>query len=338
MRLALAHSPEAIRAYPDLPGGFAFLLVLFILVLLVGVTVPFFFTSHVDATLSGYRVDRLKVREAIRGGLAHARVLLRQDLRADKREGLSIDALDEPWTQGEEVSIGDLLVSYTIEDERSRFPIARVVGDDGKPDPKWKERLVRLLSRLATGGQNVEAQVQAIVDWMDRAAEGESEEDAFEGAPNRRPLTVKELEQIPELSKEILHGAEEGPGLQELCTAWGGGQVNFNTASKEVLFALSALLTESRVDQIVEQREENPFRDEADLKARVGEEVMNDLSGVTTVSSDLFRVRLSVYRADEGETRRPIGAAEVVVRRSQEEVSVLYWDGEVELLPPEEPS
>jgi general secretion pathway protein K len=78
-------------------------------------------------------------------------------------------------------------------------------------------------------------------------------------AHNANLESVTELLQIKGITPAIYNGSNDRPGLAELVTVRGGGQVNINTAGPHVLEALG--LSTPEITQIVQGRRNNgPFQ------------------------------------------------------------------------------
>ena len=182
------------------------------------------------------------------------------------------------------------------------------------------DRLSQLFNRLGVSGDLT----QAITDWIDSDLETTNPNGAEDGyylnldtpyrTANSKLYSVSEL--------RLVKGFEDGETYElvepYLCAFIAEGSdiaINVNTASAEVLQSLSAEMTESLVEDIIERRNEEPFYDLKDFTsfAKLGT-IIKDTKKLST-SSDYFLLRTQaiigqankvmysvIYRDENGET------------------------------------
>ncbi|MBI4229236.1 MAG: type II secretion system minor pseudopilin GspK [Planctomycetes bacterium] len=333
-------------------SGAALLLVLGILTLLVTLAASLAFDSSLRFTDARSRAERLQAQYALRAGAVHAAFLLRSDRSNDQREGQEdgthpTDDPGEPWGSAvHEIPVGDLVVRIRITDERARLPVNDLVDAQGAVQEAPRERMRRLLDSLSWRDRiDPLLCLDALVDWMDRAPQGETELGEYEAHARNAPLdTLDELARIPFLDPLVVSGwrgtdeLEPFPGLVDLLTRGGTQpwQVNVNTAPREVLLALSAGMTEAKVQAILAYRAAHPIRSLDELaEAKIqgidagyedGQTFLGELgpppgANALSVTTDLFRVDLEALR--EGRT---LARARQCVVRTPEGVNEVDWD------------
>lgn len=260
---------ETFRARTE--RGFALVLSLFLLALLASVVTPFAFRTQVGLSAAAHRAAALQHEMAIKAGVIQAMRVLRHDTAADGLKQFPHDGLDEGWAEPFEIAVGPAAVRVAIRDEKSMLRINDLVTEDGLlldlegvQDPK--DRLRRLLDFIPDKDATDQELFEALVDWLDRAPDGQPEVGRFEENAKNAPLyTLRELLLVPGFSHGTLYGfrLEDGspaPGLASFCTSrWGDGTVNPNTAPLEVLLALSPNMTPAFAETLVRARASAPF-------------------------------------------------------------------------------
>lgn len=168
-------------------------------------------------------------------------------------------------------------LSYRLTDENARLNLNRVPRDV----------LDRLLRELAIEKSQRDVILDSIQDWRDPNEEHRlngAESDYYLGlaAPYRSKNAdfdaVDELLQVQGITREILYGRPDTPGLIEHLTVWGTTAVNVNTASPIVLRALG--LAPAEVDLLIGRR---PYVDLTQLPPALRR-------GSQRTTSDTFRI------------------------------------------------
>lgn len=324
-------------------SGFALLLVLFLAALLAVVVVQFTFTSQVDAMTASRRLEAVRHEGAIRAGIAEAKRLLVYDFDLDTQEGKILDALDEPWTKERQVEIAeDHRVTLRIVDDDSLLALRLLTTPQGQVDDAQKARLERLLAQLP--GELKETAdpdlVEALLDWMDRAPQGQLEAGRFETgdfgtAKNDLLFTRKELLLVPGWTERLLYGYTKDDGsvqagiggflARDLSAAAADPQVNMNTAPPEILRCLSVQMSEDRVQTILARRGQLPFESVQEAAGLFPSwtSFMDDVGQYLRVTTRTFAVEItSTVGGSEGSagvSRRAVA----FLQRSQQTVTIL---------------
>ena len=241
-------------------------------------------------------------------------------LRKDKEDS-TFDSLDEDWAiELPPIPVDGGSIQGRLTDLHACLNINSLVTGNAV-DATTKDRLSRLFNRLGVKGDLT----QAIADWIDSDLETSNPNGAEDGyylnleVPYRTANT--RLHSVSEL--RLVKGFEEFETFDlvesHLCAfIIDGGEIaiNVNTASAEVLQSLSAEMTESMVDEIIERRNEEPFTDLKEFTsfAKLGT-IIKDTEKLST-SSEYFLLRTQaiigqankvmysiIYREESGETK-----------------------------------
>ena len=176
-----------------------------------------------------------------------------------------------------DVALNPGRLSYRLTDENSRLNLNLVTRDV----------LDRLLQDLALEKSARDVIIDSIQDWRDPNEEHRlngAESDYYQTLPvpyrskNASFDTVDELLQVRGVTREILYGRPDTPGLIEHLTVWGNGAVNVNTASPAVLRAVG--FAPAEIDLLTSRR---PYVDLGELPPGLRR-------GRMQTRSDTFRV------------------------------------------------
>jgi len=184
-----------------------------------------------------------------------------QVLHNDRKDNQT-DNLEEDWaTVLPPLSVEGGVVAGKIEDMQGLFNLNNLI-DKGAPSAADRQIFERLLENL---GINTDI-IDAVIDWMDKNDQQTFPDGAEDAAylqqdipyrtPNAPMASPSELVLVKGMSYEDY--ATIAPyitALPERTT------VNINTAPAQVLMAVTDGLTESEAEQIIEDREQDPFKD-----------------------------------------------------------------------------
>jgi len=219
-----------------------------------------------------------------------------QRILLQDKEDSSIDDLTEDWAvQLPPLPVEGGSIQGTLTDLHSCLNINSLVKDNAI-NITTKNRLSQLFKNLGIENDLT----QAVTDWIDTDLETTNPNGAEDGyylnleAPYRTANTS--LHSVSEL--RLIQGFEDSKTFQliepHVCAfALNNGEasININTASAEVLQSLSTEMTENLVNDIIERREEEPFKDLKDFTsfAKLGT-IIKDTNKLST-SSDYFLLR-----------------------------------------------
>jgi general secretion pathway protein K len=236
--------------------------------------------------------DRSRVQSAwiLNGALDWARLILREDFRADRT-----DHLAEPWAvplqearlstflaadpnnNGDMGDAGNVFLSGEISDLQARLNIADLV-QAGSVQTRWLETFQRLFdvlglsqAELARLAENLRFAADISVDNRNAA---------------RAPLMPQRVEQLTWLGVAPETVAALEPYVTVLPAS--ATRVNINTAPAEVLYAVGRNLSLADARRLVAEREGQHFRNVGDI-ARLLPEARFDLTAAS-VDTQYFQV------------------------------------------------
>jgi general secretion pathway protein K len=313
--------------------GVALILALLFVVLLTAIVVEYSYETQVDSSLVSAHFKDLEAYVAAKSAVADGMGLLAADLEDEYNEGISYDSLWDQWAQSNRFERwNEAVMQLLIDDEWGKLNLNSLLDTamgDEEAAPTFAADVLRILLELRTDDpQMADDLVDALLDWTDSdddAREYGAEADYYTGLEipygcKNAPLdSVEELLLVRGFTPRIFYGDPEldQTPLTELLTVHGHpeGKINPNTAEWEVLNALGEALGgfAGLADEIVERREEDPFREVGELAgynlpvppgqetAQVGQSSQNvrkqaqrrqqGEESVFVVRSDVFRVR-----------------------------------------------
>ena len=191
-----------------------------------------------------------------------------------------------------------------ITDLSGKIQINSLVNENGEYNIKQKELFIRFLTSNGFDVEPDEAEdiADSIKDWIDRDDEVTrfGAEDAFyrslESPYPCRNYIIESLDEllfIKGISRDLLYGSEDNPGIALYLTVHGKGRININTTDPVVLKALSIDMDQEMIEEFSAYRadEENDLSDAGWYKTALGtNENILDPDLITTKSS-YFEIR-----------------------------------------------
>jgi general secretion pathway protein K len=250
--------------------------------------------------------QRSQARWLLTGALDWARVILREDARADNPNNPT-DSLTEPWavplqearlssflaampdgsvTTGNSAEDDNLaqnvFLSGQITDLQGRLNVTNLMKGD-QPDPAALAALTRLFDALGVPPLQLNLLVQGL-----QAAQRKSSN----SGDTSTPLMPQRVTQLTWLGLSPASLKTLAPHLTLLPTAT---PINVNTASQQVLYASVPGLSMSDAQRLVQQRERTPWSTLDDFVKAVGRpvELQNSHSVNTQFFEVLGRLRMS---------------------------------------------
>ncbi|MBT8120285.1 MAG: type II secretion system minor pseudopilin GspK, partial [Gammaproteobacteria bacterium] len=311
-------SPRSSRAYSTpcrRQRGVAIITALLIVTIATTVSI----TISTRLQLDVRRTGNLIAQDQAQFYLLAAEEWSQRILRQDKQDSTS-DSLDEAWAiELPPIPVDGGSIQGRLTDLHACLNINSLV-EGNAIDVTTKQRLSQLFAGLGVKGDPS----QAIADWIDSDLETTNPNGAEDSyylnleTPYRTANTP--LHSVSEL--RLVKGFEDSenyrlvePYLCAFIVNTGNVSINVNTASAEVLQSLSADMTDSLVDNIIERRNEQPF---SDLKEFTNFENLGKIIENTdklSTSSEYFLLRTQaiigqankvmysvIYRDENGET------------------------------------
>jgi type II secretory pathway component PulK len=232
--------------------GFVLLVVLWVLVILTIITVGFGRRSMLDQQIAAYSLDHARALMMARGAVHRGIVVLRNK------------------------AIQDMAVSRMaqLEGERQRPPVTHLGQEWAHPVNLFKDETFFDTGMLGEGDtciyliqdeyariniNNAPREILEEVEALDAGAVREIEErrrGRLKGREDEGALfyhAIEELRYIREVRDDDWYGKDDTPGLRDLLTIHGGGQININTAPPEVLACIPGL-EKKTVNRILDYR------------------------------------------------------------------------------------
>ena len=276
-------TPDAHHGRSSSDAGVALIVVLLLLALLLTIVAEFAQAMRLEAvTATNFRTAiaetwlaeaayQRAIAEILPNALAHE--LDAAGALAFRRARLGTSTV--PQRLDLRVDPGRL--SYRVTDESARLNLNRAT----------REVLDRLLQEAGVEKSARDVIIDSIQDWRDPNEEHRlngAESDYYLALPvpyrskNADFANVGELLQVRGVTRELLYGRPDAPGLAEHLTVVGTGAVNVNTASPVVLRALG--FAGAEVETLVGRR---PYADLSSLPPGLRR-------GNLRISSDAFRI------------------------------------------------
>lgn len=282
------------RAFPRAPArGAAMLLAMLLLVMVVTATAGMVWQQARAIEVESAERTRSQSGWIITGAMDWARLILREDGRAQQRGGRNLDSLDEPWAtplaearlstflaadQDNNVDSGpEAFLSGRIEDAQSRWNLRNLVDGAGKEVPAEKAALARLCQLAGLPGDTADLISAGLRQaWAPAAADGNP----------AAPLAPQRLSELEWLGLAPATVRRLAPWVDLLPRPT---PVNANTASREVLMAAMDGLDLGSAERLVQTRQRKPFEGLDDVKAQLPPTLVLDPARVS-VSSSFFLV------------------------------------------------
>ena len=263
------------RSFAKDNRGFALILTIMIVSLIVSVTLHFNGTMRSNLSSSANLRDAIRLGCIARSGFDYALAVLHEDIKKN-----DFDSVQEEWADAELIASNakTMFEKGTLEvriiDHSGKIQINNLVNKKGAFNVSYQNLLKRFLGleQFGLDTEEVDNIIDALKDWLD----ADDEVTRF-GAENsfyqalERPYNCKNgaLESLEELllvrgiGKELYYGSKEKPGIFDYMTVYGEGKININTAPPLLLMALSEQMDRDMVDHMVKYREdeENDLRD-----------------------------------------------------------------------------
>lgn len=314
-------------------GGFALILTILVVSLIVVLTLQFNFFIRSDLCSATNLRDGISLACIARSGFNFALALLTEDASDN-----SFDSLNEPWAYSKALSphsasmFNEGQFQLEIIDLSGKIQINRLVDEKGDFNEGQRAILGRLFNSAAfeLDPDKVENLLDAIKDWIDPDNEVTrfGAEDAYYQGLERpyhcmnKPFQfLEQLLLVRGMTKELFYGTRERPGVSRYLSVHGDGKINLNTAEPLVLKSLSPDIDEDAVERMVEYRQntENDLGDPRWYKNVPGISHVNIDPGIVTTASTYFEIR---SEAMKGEMKKILTA---MVKRSEGAVTILSW-------------
>ena len=257
----------------------------------------------------------------LNGALDWARLLLREDLRADDRKNDRIDTLLEPWaTPLQEARLStflaadkdhnsedapDAFLSGSITDAQARFNLRNLIRNELKSVPDEKA-LLRLCEFVDVPARTCGALITATQQAIQINKPPQVTPTGATSPPDSTPAIPKSAALLPQVTSDLIWLGIDRVNANRLMPHVvmlpRNTTINLNTASKEVIAAMIPGLDLASAQRLIQARQQRPLRSSGDLRAVI--------STVTSTTDDGSRFG---YRSDYFEVTGTLRLDEMIV-------------------------
>jgi general secretion pathway protein K len=313
--------------------GMALIMTILIISLIVALTLQFNTSMRSNLQAAVNLRDGIKLGCIARSGCNGALAVLYEDASSG-----NVDTLREDWAHTKSFSEsspslfneGGFIVEIT--DLSGKIQLSQLVDKEGNYNSTQKNLFIRFMNSPEFGldPEEVENIVDAIKDWIDTDNETTrfGAEDAYYQALEKpypcknAPIEfLEELLFVRGITKELLYGSGEKPGISQYLSPHGNGKININTADILILRSLSDDIDQERAEDMVAYRE-NEDNDLSDLKWYKNVPGMTDVSipdSLLATSSTYFEITSEGFK---GPMSKKIEAR---VERKEKTLQILSW-------------
>lgn len=314
--------------------GIALLITILMIGVIVVLTLQFNSSMRLELHGAVNSRDNIMLGYIAKSGYNLALALLREDDAA-------VDSLNDDWAllkTGSSLSASMFdtgLFQVDVTDLSGKIQINSLVKQDGTYNDDQRKLLLRLLTSTPFEMEESEAEdiLDNIKDWIDPDDEPTrfgAENSYYQTLDNPYPCANSKLRSISEMAyikgitKKMLFGTADAPGLSDYLTVYGdgSGKININTADRKILILLSDQLDEEMVDEIIRYREDedNDLSSIQWYKDAVG--TNNDIikPSLLTINSSYFQI------ISKGMRDTAVKELKVAVKRANSSFSTLSWE------------
>ena len=318
-------------------GGFALLLTVLIISLIVTLTLQFNTSMRSELYAAANMRDNARLSAIAKSAFHYAMAVLFEDDVAT-----TFDSLREAWADPVALSVNSDAMfeegrfEVQIIDHSGRIQINNLIQTEGKEKGKYdiaqRDLLRRFLGSELFDLDPEEADniIDAIKDWID--PDNEATKFGAESAyylALEKPYSCKnaslefleELLLIRGITKELFYGTNEKPGIANYLSTQGEGKININTADPMVLISLSEHLDQEMVEEMIAYREneKNDLSQVGWYKKVRGMSSEVSIDSLITTSSTHFEIRSVALKDTMSKGVRG------VVERKEGALKILSW-------------
>ena len=274
---------------PRSQAGAALLLAMIIVALVASAAAGMVWQQTRAVSIEGAQRARDDAAWILSGALDWARLILREDLRANQQRNSAYDALDEPWAQPlAEARLSSFLaadkdnnadggpeafISGAIEDAQSRFNLRGLVDDAGKVVPAQLAALQRLADAAGAPSDAADRIAQVMVVARTGVDPNAS------GGPPIQPQRLADLA-WQGIEPATLQRLEPYVDLLGKPTP-----ININTAPREVILAAIDGIDLGMAQRLVQARQRQRFEKLDDVLAQLAPTTVLDPNRASVGSS-----------------------------------------------------
>jgi general secretion pathway protein K len=324
-------------------SGVALILAILIIGIIVTLTLSFNTSMRSEMASAANTRDNIKLEAILQSGLNFAIAILDEDPSAS--DG-GYDSFFDTWATLDILSIystnlfNEGRFDISIIDESGKIQVNQLIDRNGNYNALQQNLLKRFLALEEFGiiPEEREDIVNSIKDWIDPDNEstdfGEESSyyEALETPYSCRNAPLESLEElllIKGITKDIVYGTSETPGISDFLTIHGDGKININTADALVLKALSDQIDDDMaMDMVVYREDEDGYLDNEEdylknptwYKDVPGMQDVSISQNIITTSSTYFKVQTKGFQVDM------VKRSSAVVERKGDELKLLSWE------------
>jgi len=221
--------------------GFALILTILIVSLVVVLTLQFNNSMWSDLYSSANLRDGIRLRFIARSGVNCALAVLSEDASSSDS-----DSLQEAWANSKELSLNSVTMfenghfQVEISDLSGKIQVNRLITKDGKYNEAQKMLLMRFLSseQFQLDSEKVGNLIDAIKDWIDPdddATRFGAENGYYQSLENPYSCKNGPMESLGQMllikgvTQELFYGNEHRSGIANHLTVYGDGKININS-------------------------------------------------------------------------------------------------------------
>ena len=291
-----------LKAHKKKEGGFALLLTILIMAMIVPFTLQFNTSMRAELYGAANLRDGIQLDHIARSGFHVALAVLYEDALETKFDSL-LEYWADPVTFSTVSQFEEGRFEVRVKDHAGRIPINKLVDKTGKVVKKQRELLERFFSadEFDLEPEDVGDILDALTDWLDPDNEVTKfgAEDSFYQsleepyACKNGPIEfLDELLLVKGITRELFYGDGERQGISSYLTPHGQGLININTAEPLVLRSLSKNIDQEIVEEMVAYREneENDLSKPEWYKKVQGMSSEVKIDDLITTSSHFFEI------------------------------------------------
>jgi len=314
--------------------GFALILTILIVSLVVVLTLQFNNSMWSDLYSSANLRDGIRLRFIARSGVNCALAVLSEDASSSDS-----DSLQEAWANSKELSLNSVTMfenghfQVEISDLSGKIQVNRLITKDGKYNEAQKMLLMRFLSseQFQLDSEKVGNLIDAIKDWIDPdddATRFGAENGYYQSLENPYSCKNGPMESLGQMllikgvTQGLFYGNEHRSGIANHLTVYGDGKININTADPLVLCSLSDDIDmEMARDMLLYRLDEgNDLKDPGWYRKVQGMADTTIESGLIKTSSPYFEIESAGI---SGVMNKRVTA--IIKREGEKPIQLLAW-------------
>lgn len=311
----LPYIPACLQKQASDEKGLALVIVLWIAVILSGITSAGAYLARLELRQSYYPAREMQLVGACMSGIEKVKVEIYNDTNR-------YDSLKESWISGfkDVINVEDVEVTVVVRDEESKLNL----------NTAQAESLKKLI--VFSDSSNCDEMIDSLIDWRDTdstALPSGAEQEYYSALSPKRYCRNSNLYCMEELGLIKGFGDQKTvAALKDYATVDSNGKININTAPVEVLTTLpkvdylmaqNIIAKRSGSDLEIGTEDDTPFTQISELREVVGNDVYKEINGLIAVKSHNFKVRVI---ASYGKYTKLV---EALLSRQGRNITMKYW-------------